>query len=192
MGTHPIFESDFDCLTERERKKLKMADPQIAQWFHTVDKNRTGKLSALELQQALRNNNYTTFDIQVVQMMIKMFDRDHSQTINVNEFCELWKYLGQWRQTFDRYDADRSGNISQQELAQALQQMGYRFSPQFVDTIYKKYDYHKSGSLQFDGFVHAIIVIQRLTGAFQQYDTGRNGNAHFTYEQYLASVIGNI
>ena len=82
-----------------------------------------------------------------------------------------------------------------------------RFSPQFIETIYKKYDYHKSGSLQFDGFVHAIIVIQvnlklinfeiikmlkRLTGAFQQYDTGRNGNAHFTYEQYLASVIGNI
>ena len=59
-------------------------------------------------------------------MMIKMFDRDHSQTINVNEFCELWKYLGDWRKTFDRYDVDRSGNISQQELAQALQQMGYR------------------------------------------------------------------
>ena len=55
-----------------------------------------------------------------------MFDRDNTGTINVNEFCELWKYLGQWRQTFDRYDVDRSGNISQQELASALQQMGYR------------------------------------------------------------------
>lgn len=58
--------------------------------------------------------------------MIKMFDRDNTGTINVNEFCELWKYLGQWRQTFDRYDVDRSGNISQQELSSALQQMGYR------------------------------------------------------------------
>ena len=47
-----------------------MADPQIAQWFYTVDKNKTGKLSAVELQQALRNNNYTTFDIQVVQVKI--------------------------------------------------------------------------------------------------------------------------
>ena len=46
-----------------------MADPQIAQWFYTVDKNKTGKLSAVELQQALRNNNYTTFDIQVVQVI---------------------------------------------------------------------------------------------------------------------------
>ena len=57
-----------------------------------------------------------------------MFDRDNTGTINVNEFCELWKYLGQWRQTFDRYDVDRSGNISQQELASALQQMGYRLA----------------------------------------------------------------
>jgi len=170
-----------------------MADPQIAQWFHTVDKNRTGRLGPVELQNALRNNNYTTFNIQVVQMMIKMFDRDNTQTINVNEFCELWKYLGQWRQTFDRYDTDRSGNISQQELSAALQQMGYSgFSPQFIQTLYKKYDFDKSGSLQFDGFVHAIIVIQRLTGAFQQYDLQRNGHAQFTYEQYLTSVVNTM
>ena len=49
-----------------------MADPQIAQWFYTVDKNKTGKLSAVELQQALRNNNYTTFDIQVVQVSVRI------------------------------------------------------------------------------------------------------------------------
>ena len=49
-----------------------MADPQIAQWFYTVDKNKTGKLSAVELQQALRNNNYTTFDIQVVQVSFRV------------------------------------------------------------------------------------------------------------------------
>ena len=42
----------------------------------------------------------------------------------------------------------------------------FRFSPQFIDTMYKKYDYHKSGSLQFDGFVHAIIVIQVLYGPY--------------------------
>ena len=58
--------------------------------------------------------------------MIKMFDRDGTGTINVNEFCELWNYLGQWRKTFDRYDQDRSGNISQPELSAAFQQMGYK------------------------------------------------------------------
>ena len=59
--------------------------------------------------------------------MIKMFDRDNTGKIDLNEFGQLWNYLGQWRQVFDRFDADRTGHISQQELTSALQQMGYRF-----------------------------------------------------------------
>lgn len=170
---------------------MAQPDPQIAQWFHTVDKNQTGRLSAEQLQQALRNNNYSTFDIQVVHLMVGMFDRDNSRTINVHEFCDLWKYLGQWRKTFDQFDQDRSGNISKQELDQALRTMGYQFSPQFSDVLFRKFDYRKTGSLQFDGFVHSVILIQRLTTAFQQYDTQRNGNAHFTYENFLATVLQN-
>jgi len=170
---------------------MSRVDPQIAQWFNTVDKDRTGRLSADQLQQALRNNNYTTFDLAVVQLMITMFDRDNSRTINVNEFCELWKYLGDWRKTFDRFDVDRSGNITKDELQQALTTMGYTFSPQFPNLVMQKFDYRRSGTLQFDGFVHAVILIQRLTGAFQQYDTQRNGNAHFTYENFVACVLQN-
>ena len=50
---------------------MSRVDPQIAQWFNTVDKDRTGRLSADQLQQALRNNNYTTFDLAVVQLGLK-------------------------------------------------------------------------------------------------------------------------
>jgi len=124
--------------------------------------------------------------------MIKMFDRDNTGKIDLNEFGQLWNYLGQWRQVFNRYDVDRSGSISQQELGSALQQMGYSFSHQFIQTLYMKHDYNRDGRVQFDGFVHSVILIQRLTGAFQQYDVHRNGNAQFTYEQFLTSVIGSI
>merc|ERR1711914_23127 len=143
----------------------KMADPRVTQWFMAQDKDRTGRLDATQLQQALRNNNQSTFDIAVVQLMSQMFDR---------------------------FDADRSGHINGSEFWSALQQMGYRFSPQFVETLYRKHDYNRDGTVQFDGFVHSIILIQRLTGAFQQYDVQRNGNAQFTYEQYLLSVITSI
>ena len=36
------------------------------------------------------------------------------------------------------------------------------------------------------------FYFKRLTGAFQQYDVHKNGNAHFTYEQYLSSVINSL
>ena len=45
--------------------------PQIAKWFNTVDKDRSGRLTSDQLQEALRNNNYTTFDPAVVELGLK-------------------------------------------------------------------------------------------------------------------------
>merc|ERR1712027_9753 len=59
-------------------------------------------------------------------MMISMFDREGDSQINPYEFEQLWNYLSQWRQTFNSFDADRSGQIDKQELANALRTMGYR------------------------------------------------------------------
>merc|ERR1712227_257742 len=103
--------------------------------------------------------------------MIKMFDRDNNNTIELHEFVQLWDFLGSWRTVFDRFDTDRSGNISPSELTLALQQLGYQFSQHFVPILMQKFDFHKTGSLQFDGFVHSILMIRRLTAAFQPYDT---------------------
>jgi len=170
----------------------KPIDPNIARWFEQVDKTRTGRLNATELQEALKNNNYSSFDINVVAAMIDMFDKDRTKTINLNEFQELWNFLGSWRQCFDRFDNDRSGQIDAGELGTALTQLGYRFSQHFVPVLMQKFDYSgKAQNLQFDGFVMALIKIQRLTTAFQPYDRARNGSATFTYEQFLATVIQN-
>ena len=58
--------------------------------------------------------------------MIDMFDRDNTKSIDVTEFSNLWRFLGEWRKVFDRFDADRSGNISMDELAQAFQMRLYK------------------------------------------------------------------
>merc|ERR1712062_806479 len=46
MGTHPIFESDFDCLTEKNRKKmasqlmpLELVDKCIGSRIHIIMRN---------------------------------------------------------------------------------------------------------------------------------------------------------
>jgi len=45
-----------------------------------------------------------------------MFDRDHSGTIDLQEFQGLWTYLSQWRGIFEQFDRDRSGTIDANEL----------------------------------------------------------------------------
>lgn len=48
--------------------------------------------------------------------MIGMFDKDHSGTINFQEFGSLWKYVQDWQTTFKSYDRDNSGSIDKNEL----------------------------------------------------------------------------
>ena len=70
--------------------------------------------------------------------------------------------------------------------------MGYQFSEHFAPLIFQRFDTRKTGNLQFDSFVHSILLIQKLTSAFQPFDIHRNGNANFTYEQFLTVVIQNL
>ena len=51
-------------------------DQQVQQVFNNADSQRMGRINADQLQNALRNNNFTSFDMQVVQLMIQMFDTD--------------------------------------------------------------------------------------------------------------------
>ena len=53
-----------------------------------------------------------------------MFDKDHTGTINFQEFGSLWKYIQDWQTTFRSYDKDNSGAIDQQELKTALTSFG--------------------------------------------------------------------
>ena len=71
-------------------------------------------------------------------LLLGMFDRDQSGTINFNEFCNLWNYITQWKGAFDRYDTDRSGSIEAHELHRVFSEMGYRVSPNFIQLIVVK------------------------------------------------------
>ena len=41
-----------------------------------------------------------------------------SGTIDLYEFQALWHYIQQWKNTFDRYDSNKSGSIESHELHQ--------------------------------------------------------------------------
>jgi programmed cell death protein 6 len=89
-----------------------------------VDKDRSGAINAVELQQALSNGTWTPFNPETVRMMIGMFDRDGSSTIDFNEFASLWKYVNDWQACFRSFDRDNSGSIDKNEFKQALTAFG--------------------------------------------------------------------
>lgn len=166
-----------------------MNQQQLMQIFQSIDQDRSGSLNAIELQQVLKNGLSTQFNQRTVELMIGMFDFDRNKTISFNEFCQLFNYVQSWMAYFRRYDRDGSGTISVGEMKQALTDMNYRFSDNFVQFLIFKFDRTQRGQVAFDDFILACICLQTLTRSFARYDYNRNGHATFPFEDFLVSAL---
>ncbi|KAJ9597048.1 hypothetical protein L9F63_027064 [Diploptera punctata] len=149
--------------------------PEVQQWFNAVDRDRSGHINAKELQSALINGQGKNFSDTACQLMIGMFDKDRSGTIDVSEFQQLYNYINQWLSIFRTYDRDNSGYVDESELNQALQQMGFRFSPDFVKFLVTKSDFKNHRQMSVDQFIVVCVQIQRFTEAFRTRDKELKG-----------------
>ncbi|CAH3015279.1 unnamed protein product [Porites evermanni] len=167
------------------------ADPTLWSWFITVDRDKSGQITADELQQALINGNWSHFNSETCRLMIGIFDRDHSGTINFQEFQQLWQYINQWKGAFDRYDQDRSGAIEAHELHRAFAEMGFNVSANFVSLVVTKFDQLARRSLRLDSFIQCCVMLRALTDAFRVRDTNQNGSITISYEDFMCMVLLN-
>ncbi|KAJ8679054.1 hypothetical protein QAD02_014841 [Eretmocerus hayati] len=157
--------------------------------FNRVDRDRSGEISADELQQALSNGTWTPFNPETVRLMIGMFDKKNSGTVSFEEFGALWKYVTDWQNCFRSFDRDNSGNIDKNELKTALVSFGYRLSDGLIDTLMRKYDRAGRGTIYFDDFIQCCVVLHTLTASFRQFDTDLDGVITIHYEQFLGMVF---
>ncbi|XP_045482057.1 peflin-like [Harmonia axyridis] len=159
--------------------------PQVQQWFQAVDRDHSGKINWQELQSALVNAQGQNFAESACRLMIGMFDRDKSGTIDISEFAQLYIYINQWLSVFRNYDRDQSGNIEEAELAQAFQQMGFRFTPQFIRSVVVRSDPKTHSRMTVDQFIIICVQIQRFTEAFRSRDINQQGQITIQFEDFL-------
>ncbi|GLV37599.1 uncharacterized protein CBL_13871 [Carabus blaptoides fortunei] len=164
-------------------------NPEIQHWFNAVDRDRSGKINATELQGALINAEGKNFSDAACQLMIGMFDKDKSGTIDINEFQQLYTYINQWLSVFRTYDRDNSGQIEEGELTQALQQMGFRFSPDFIRFLLFKADATNHSQMSVDQFIVTCVQVQRCTEFFRNKDTEMKGVITIGFEDFLSGVL---
>ncbi|XP_077152168.1 peflin [Ranitomeya variabilis] len=168
-------------------------DPEAYNWFHTVDTDRSGYITLKELKQALVNSNWSAFNDETCIMMLNMFDRSNSGRIDVFGFSALWAYLQQWKNMFQQFDRDRSGSINQGELHQALSQMGYNLSPQFILQLMSRYSIRSATpGLQLDRFIQICTQLQSMTEAYRDKDTQRAGSVRLSYDDFLTMAVGRL
>lgn len=167
-----------------------MPDPQFL-WdvFQRVDKDKSGYITADELQQALSNGTWSAFNAETIRLLIGMFDSENRGTVSIEDFGALWKYITDWQNCFSAFDSNRSGNIDRNELKTALISFGYRLSDDVIDMLVQKFDRFGQGNILFDDFIQCCVVVQTLTNTFRWHDTDMNGVITIDYEQFLKMVF---
>ncbi|KAG5888271.1 hypothetical protein JTB14_025191 [Gonioctena quinquepunctata] len=163
--------------------------PDVQAWFVAVDKDRSGHISWEELQTALINGQGERFSPTACKLMISMFDTDKTGTVGLNEFQLLYNYINQWLGVFKNFDRDQSGSIEEQELGQAFQQMGFRFSQDFVKFLIAKSDLKNHLIMSVDQFIVVCIQIQRFTEAFRERDKELKGEITLAFEDFLSIAL---
>jgi len=166
-----------------------MSHDYLFQIFQRVDSDRNGQITTHELGKALSNGTWTPFNPETVRLMIGMFDRKQSGTIDFQEFQALWKYVTDWQNCFRSFDRDNSGSIDQRELKTALTTFGYRLSDAFCGLLIKKFDRQGRGTVAFDDFIQCCVVLHTLTASFHQFDTDMDGWITIGYEQFISLVF---
>ncbi|KRF79441.1 programmed cell death protein 6 [Drosophila virilis] len=157
--------------------------------FQRVDKDKSGFISADELQMALSNGTWSAFNPETVRLIIGMFDRENRGTVSFQDFGALWKYVTDWQNCFRSFDTDDSGFIDRLELKNALTTFGFRLTDQLIEILLHKFDRFGRGNILFDDFIQCCIVLYTLTAAFREYDTDMKGVITIDYEQFLRMVF---
>uniref|UniRef100_UPI00358E0233 programmed cell death protein 6-like isoform X1 n=1 Tax=Myxine glutinosa TaxID=7769 RepID=UPI00358E0233 len=132
---------------------------------------------------------WTPFNMQTVQIIIGMFDRERKGTINFQAFVGLWKYITDWQGVFRSFDTDNSGFIDKNEMKGALTCFGYKFSEPFYDVLIWRFDRQNRGQIAFDDFIQCCVTLQTLSNTFQMQDTDRDGWITIAYEQFLSMAL---
>ncbi|CAF1335349.1 unnamed protein product [Adineta steineri] len=140
----------------------EVSDAFLQQVFKKVDADGSGSITSNELQSALSNGTWSPFNPETVRMMIGMFDKDGSSTIDFNEFKSLWQFITQWEKVFRGFDEDKSGSIDKDEFRKALASFGM-------------FDQDGSSTIDYQEFRALWRYVTEWEKCFRKYDLDGSG-----------------
>ncbi|KAF8139115.1 hypothetical protein K438DRAFT_1638406 [Mycena galopus ATCC 62051] len=175
--------------------KVPKATCRLWYSFILIDKDGSGQISANELQRALLNADWTPFHRSTVTILMTLFDKDQSGTIDFHEFAGLWRYLEDWKKVFEHFDKDHSGMID--ELADVLlAKFGWTLSPMMLNQMQRTFASKTTAQTRnsppgfsLDTFLRVIVIVQQLREEFAILDADHDDVIRIGYDQLVQIVL---
>ncbi|XP_024991072.1 sorcin-like isoform X2 [Cynara cardunculus var. scolymus] len=136
----------------------------LQEWFDRVDSDKSGNITAVQLQRALAVGNLQ-FPITIVQQMVRMYDFDRNGTMSFEEFVALNKFLLKVQQAFSDLERDRGFLVP--------------------DEVYESFDKQKDGRFRLDDLISLCIFVQSARNLFNSFDTSKQGRVTLDLNQFI-------
>eukprot|EP00440_Ansanella_granifera_P015542 gb/GFBE01016891.1/.p1 GENE.gb/GFBE01016891.1/~~gb/GFBE01016891.1/.p1 ORF type:complete len:245 (+),score=84.48 gb/GFBE01016891.1/:1-735(+) len=192
--------------------KTQLADFKEA--FEVFDADGSGDIDTSEIAAVLKSLGQPPSDEDLAALM-KGVGKDTSDTISWDDFLKLmtnlkkldktWELLlnfskaqlSEYRDAFNMFDTDGSGDIDTSELGALLKALGQSPNEAELKEMVKEVDADGSGSIEFNEFL--ALMTKRMEGssneddiaeAFKLYDRDNNGFISVANLQYMLTTLG--
>ena len=91
--------------------------------------------------------------------MMEAFNLGNQKELDFENFVNIWRYVMDWHKCFKRFDTDKSGCISADELYTALISFGYNISKKMAELMVKRFDRADKNEILFDDFIRCCLIL---------------------------------
>jgi len=155
---------------------------QYQAWFQSVDRDKSGTITAFELSTL--DITGRPLGLEVAKKLIRVFDKNHSGSVDFNEYVNLHQFVRKMIVAFQQADQDRTGFLDAREIYNALIAAGFQMTFPTIEAICKKYDTPQSpGRVSLDGFITICAHLASVRSIFEWNDQQRSGKVILSYDQ---------
>jgi len=162
-----------------------MAD--IQRWFESVDQDRSGTVTAMEL--AGISFNGAPLGLVAASKLLNVFDKDRSGNVNFHEYAALHKFLTVLQGAWFQADRDRSGRLDSNEVTTAIATAGFKLSATTVKSLVSNYDKTGQYGITFEQFLMICATAAHVKTLFEIKDPAGKGSLTVNYEE-LVDIAG--
>jgi calpain len=138
------------------------------------------------ISPALELKGTDGFSVDACKALVSSCDMDRSGKLGFEEFMQLWMDIRKWKDTFAKYDKDRSGTFNIYELREALRTLGYSVSEKILGALTLRFA-NRQGLINLDDFISCIVKLRHLHNSFKE-NSSRNV-AQFNLDEFMAVGI---
>uniref|UniRef100_A0A7S3ERS8 EF-hand domain-containing protein n=1 Tax=Haptolina ericina TaxID=156174 RepID=A0A7S3ERS8_9EUKA len=156
----------------------------LQQWFAMVDTDRSGQISATELQQALSQGGLT-YSLKMVASIIRSQAPPGSIQLDFQGFCRMQQMLSEIQQGFRMFANPQTNTLNLEQVYAALQQRGHTLDKQPGGAFYtlcQSFDFDHRGVLTLDTYVAMVITLENAKKVFGRFGSPQ---VHMTFDQFV-------